>query len=92
VYHDLLGFIQHPELAKVTARFTKRYVEVGELIAKGLDEFAEEVKNREYPGVKYSPYKINEAEVKKLCASLKDLGMDRAAEAALEEFNLHTTS
>ena len=58
VYHDLLGFFQHAHHAKVSPRFSKRYVGVGEAIQRGLEEYAREVRSGVFPGEEYSPYKM----------------------------------
>ncbi|KAK9074269.1 hypothetical protein SSX86_006866 [Deinandra increscens subsp. villosa] len=61
VYHDLLGMMQHPHHAKVTPKFCKQFAQIGEGINKALSDYKQEVENRSFPGVTYSPYKINPA-------------------------------
>ena len=90
VFHDLLGFVQHPHHAKVMPKFCKRYCEVGDMINKALVEFNDEVKNHQFPGRQYSPYPISQLEVEKLCDALKKEGMGEAADAAQREFETHS--
>ncbi len=45
VFHDLLGFMQHPHHAKVTPKFSKQYAHVGQVIHKALVQFKEEARH-----------------------------------------------
>lgn len=92
VFHDLLGFVQHPHHAKVMPKFCKRYSAVGEVINKALTEFNDEVKNHVFPGKEYSPYPIEDEELNKLCKALEEKGMALAAEAAHREHVHHLKS
>ncbi|KAK9074267.1 hypothetical protein SSX86_006864 [Deinandra increscens subsp. villosa] len=84
VYHDLLGMMQHPHHAKVTPKFCKQFAQIGEGINKALSDYKQEVENRSFPGVTYSPYKINPAEVDGFSKELQKMGLDKAAAAAAE--------
>lgn len=86
VYHDLLGFMQHPHHAKVTPKFCKQYANVGASITNALAMFREDVEKGEFPGptMKYSPYKISVDESRELAARLRSSGHGNAA-AAVEE-------
>jgi len=44
VWHDLLGLYQGR-----TARFVKRYAEIGETIREALETYAEDVRERRFP-------------------------------------------
>ncbi|GMH42892.1 hypothetical protein BSKO_10811 [Bryopsis sp. KO-2023] len=87
VYHDLLGFMQHPHHAKVTPKFCKQYGKVGEVIQRALQGYKAEVESREFPSKQYSPYKIKPEEVEIFVKELENRGMGSAASAAEEEFN-----
>eukprot|EP00283_Hemiselmis_rufescens_P007014 CAMPEP_0173422892 /NCGR_PEP_ID=MMETSP1357-20121228/3417_1 /TAXON_ID=77926 /ORGANISM="Hemiselmis rufescens, Strain PCC563" /LENGTH=408 /DNA_ID=CAMNT_0014385947 /DNA_START=254 /DNA_END=1476 /DNA_ORIENTATION=+ len=63
VYHDLLGMMQHPHHAKVTPKFCKQYSAVGATINAALTTYVDEVRAREFPGTKYSPYKMAKGEL-----------------------------
>ncbi|KAL8242281.1 hypothetical protein R6Q59_012583, partial [Mikania micrantha] len=84
VYHDLLGMMQHPHHAKVTPKFCKQFAQIGEGINKALSEYRQEVENRSFPGLAYSPYKINTVEVDGFLKELQKMGLDKAATAAAE--------
>lgn len=86
MFHDLLGFVQHPHHQKVTPKFCKRFSEVGNVINDALSRFNEEVKNKTFPGAKYSPYPIKEDELTTFCTELRKKGFEKGAEAALKEF------
>lgn len=58
VYHDLLGFMQHPHHAKVTPKFCKQYAQVGKTVQKAMTDFKNEVGNKEFPGNAFTPYKL----------------------------------
>jgi 3-methyl-2-oxobutanoate hydroxymethyltransferase len=63
VYHDMLGMMSHPHHAKVSPKFCKRYAEVGTAIQSALQQYRDEVANRTFPGMQYSPYTIKPHEV-----------------------------
>ncbi|CAI5962388.1 unnamed protein product [Closterium sp. NIES-65] len=82
VYHDLLGMIQHPHHAKVTPKFCKAFGQVGEAIQQALNTFREDVTSRAFPSARYSPYKIDAAQVESFTQLLKAHGLASSAEAA----------
>ncbi|CAI7807257.1 unnamed protein product [Closterium sp. NIES-53] len=82
VYHDLLGMIQHPHHAKVTPKFCKAFGQVGEAIQQALNAFREDVTSRAFPSARYSPYKIDAAQVESFTQLLKAHGLASSAEAA----------
>ena len=82
VFHDLLGFMQHPHHAKVTPKFSKQYARVGESIHQALLQFREEVEAGSFPCAKHTPYAIDDAETRMLAQALRREGMAEAAEAA----------
>ncbi|GAB4844532.1 3-methyl-2-oxobutanoate hydroxymethyltransferase 1, mitochondrial [Ancistrocladus abbreviatus] len=84
VYHDLLGMLQHPHHAKVTPKFCKQYGRVGDVINKALSDYKEEVTNGSFPGPSHSPYKISASDVSSFYNELQQLGLDKAASAAVE--------
>lgn len=84
VFHDLLGFMQHPHHAKVTPKFSKQYAQVGQHIHAALQAFREDVEQGTFPDAKHSPYKINGAELDGLLGALRAEGLGKAAVAAEE--------
>lgn len=85
VYHDLLGMMSHPHHAKVTPKFSKQYSSVGKVIQEALQKYREEVTDGSFPSSKFSPYNINEGEVKSLSVELRARGLDEVADAMEEE-------
>ncbi len=81
MYHDLLGMMSHPHHAKVSPKFCKRYAEVGGIIQSALQQYRDEVSNRTFPGLRYSPYTIKRDEVAALEDELVKAGMDEVAAA-----------
>ena len=65
VYHDLLGFLQHPHHAKVTPKFCKQYAQVGKVINDAMLHFKNDVATGVFPGALFSPYilKLHEREI-----------------------------
>jgi len=84
VFHDLLGFLQHPHHAKVTPKFSKQYARVGESIHSALLAFRADVEAQRFPDAQHSPYAIERGEADDFVHGLKALGLGRAAEAAGE--------
>ena len=84
VYHDLLGFTQHPHHAAVTPKFCKRYANVGEVITGALAAFREEVENGSFPSVAFSPYELREGDAARFAAALRERGLGEAATAVEE--------
>eukprot|EP00803_Ostreobium_quekettii_P011619 evm.model.scf_692.2 EVM.evm.TU.scf_692.2 scf_692:13046-14395(+) len=89
VYHDLLGFMQHPHHAKVTPKFCKQYCRVGDVIQKALGEFRAEVESGMFPSPGYSPYKMKPEELEKFAEGLRKGGRAEAADAAESEYEKH---
>ncbi|GIL47673.1 hypothetical protein Vafri_4438 [Volvox africanus] len=85
VYHDLLGMMTHPHHAKVTPKFCKQYARVGDIIGAALQQYRQEVEDKTFPGLRFSPYVISKQEVELLAGALRSRGLDKAAEAAVEE-------
>lgn len=88
VYHDLLGMLQHPHHAQHVPKFCKRYADVGERIRIGLEEYREDVENRRFPTVEFSPYKMSAEETEKLeelVASKYRTRMEEANSAATND-------
>lgn len=69
---------------QVTPKFCKQFAQIGEGINKALSDYKQEVENRSFPGVAYSPYNINPAEVDGFLKELQKMGLDKAATAAAE--------
>lgn len=78
VYHDLLGFMQHPHHAKMTPKFCKQFGQVGENIQDALTTYKKEVESREFPGIQYSPYKIKAEELEEFTRELDKEGLSRS--------------
>jgi len=81
VYHDLLGFMQHPHHAKVTPKFCKQYANVGEVITGALARFRDEVETGAFPCAKFSPYKVRHEDAVRLAELLESQGQGTAAAA-----------
>lgn len=58
VYHDMLGILNHPHHAKVAPKFSKVFAELGSKIHDAIGTYCNEVKHREFPNDRYSPYSI----------------------------------
>lgn len=84
VYHDLLGMMQHPHHAKVTPKFCRQYGAVGAAIQAALGEYHRDVQRGGFPGQRYSPYRLPEAEAAELLSALGGSAA-RAAQGALEQ-------
>lgn len=82
VYHDLLGFMQHPHHAKVTPKFCKQYSQVGAVIQEALTNYKNEVNKRDFPCSNFSPYRMKPLELEAFLENLKNLGMLGSAQAA----------
>ena len=89
VFHDLLGFMQHPHHAKVAPKFSKQYAAVGQVIHDALAAFREDVTSRQFPDQKHSPYTIPQDEADALARLLRAEGLGKAAQAVEEA--AHTT-
>ena len=74
VYHDLLGFTQHPHHAKVTPKFCKQYAAVGEVITGALRAFREDVESGAFPSRKFSPYRVEGTDADRLVEALRREG------------------
>ena len=79
VYHDLLGFLQHPHHARVTPKFCKQYSQVGEIIHEALKQYKSEVKDGIFPSSKFSPYSLNFREQTAFVEMLRRSGFSEAA-------------
>ena len=73
VFHDLLGFLQHPHHAKVSPKFCKQYARVGENIQSALSKFINEVGTHQFPDERFTPYTLEADEL--------ELFKDRLAKA-----------
>jgi len=90
VYHDLLGMNAHPHHNAVVPRFCKQYAGVGRQMIDGLQQFASEVREQQYPTRAHSPYSLNrtssgergEGAPEEFASALQQNGMFKAAEAA----------
>ena len=73
MFHDLLGFLQHPHHAKVSPKFCKQYARVGENIQSALAKFINEVGTHQFPDERFTPYTLEADEL--------ELFKDRLAKA-----------
>ncbi len=80
VFHDLLGFLQHPHHAAVVPKFCKRYANVSETIQSALAEYVADVKGEAFPSEQYSPYRIPDEELHALRKTLRSSGYLNAAD------------
>ena len=85
VFHDLLGFLQHPHHAAVVPKFCKRYANVSEIIQKALAEYVSDVQSKAFPSVQYSPYVIPDDELSALRKTLRGNGYLNAADECTKE-------
>ena len=85
VYHDLLGMMQHPHYRKVTPKFAKQFASLGTVIHDALSHYKAEVASAAFPGDRFSPYKISDAEVETLLRELEKQGLNRAAQAVAQD-------
>eukprot|EP00891_Asterochloris_glomerata_P004207 jgi/Astpho2/4207/fgenesh1_pm.00064_%23_10_t len=81
VYHDLLGMMQHPHYRKVTPKFAKQFASLGTVIHDALSQYKADVASAAFPGEKFSPYNISDAEVETLLRELEKQGLNHAAQA-----------
>lgn len=81
MYHDLLGMMQHPHYRKVTPKFAKQFASLGTVIHDALSQYKADVASAAFPGEKFSPYKISDAEVETLLRELEKQGLNHAAQA-----------
>ena len=79
VYHDLLGFLQHPHHAKVTPKFCKQYAQVGKVINDAMIHFKHDVATGIFPGALFSPYILKHHEREIFVELLKKSGYFDAA-------------
>ena len=85
VFHDLLGFLQHPHHAKVSPKFCKQYAHVGEDIQLALEQFSTEVSSKQFPDDTYTPYTFEDGELATFVQELDAAGYGRIVRI-LEEF------
>ena len=64
VYHDMLGMLSHPHHEAFMPKFCKQYAQVGHSITQGLGQFKKEVDDGTFPGEEFSPYQMNETELR----------------------------
>jgi len=74
VFHDLLGFTQHPHHEKMSPKFCKQYAKVGENIHLGLNHYVSEVSTRSFPNQAFSPYEFEAEEHSKFLDDLREAG------------------
>ena len=74
MFHDLLGFLQHPHHAKVSPKFCKQYACVGENIQSALAKFINEVGTHQFPDERFTPYTLEADELELFKASLAKAG------------------
>ena len=80
VFHDMLGFLQHPHHAKVKPKFCKRYSNVSDIIQKALSEYVADVESHQFPSERYTPYAIPEEELHALKRACRKQGYLNAAD------------
>lgn len=85
VFHDLLGFLQHPHHAKVTPKFCKKYANVSDVIQKALAEYVSDVEGKAFPSEQYTPYLIPDEELSALRKTLRNSGYLNAADECAGE-------
>eukprot|EP01084_Bolivina_argentea_P124408 220459_1 len=79
VYHDMLGFTEHPQHVNFVPRFCKKFACVGDEVTRGLEAYRHDVLAGTFPGEEgeYSPYILPPKEAELLEASLKKDGIGR---------------
>ena len=73
VFHDLLGFLQHPHHRKVSPKFCKQYAHVGESIHVALSQFVSDVSARKFPDDRHTPYEFERGELDKFNANVSEI-------------------
>ncbi len=65
VYHDMLGFTEHPQHVNFVPSFCKKFASVGDEVRCGLEAYRRDVLEGKFPGEKgeYSPYILPPKEV-----------------------------
>ncbi len=65
MYHDMLGFTEHPQHVHFVPRFCKQFASVGDEVRRGLEAYHKEVLDGTFPGERgeYSPYILPPKEV-----------------------------
>ncbi len=65
VYHDMLGFTEHPQHVNFVPRFCKKFACVGDEVTRGLEAYRHDVLAGTFPGEEgeYSPYILPPKEV-----------------------------
>lgn len=71
VYHDMLGILSHPHHAQVAPKFSKLFAELGPQIHDAIRIYRRQVKEREFPSEKYSPYSIGDDEFEEFCKEVQ---------------------
>ncbi len=92
VFHDLLGFLQHPHHAAVVPKFCKRYANVSDTIQTALAEYVADVRSEAFPSEQYSPYRIPEEELHALRKTLRGSGYLNAADECMQGGSAATDS
>jgi len=93
VYHDLLGMMTHPHYKAVTPKFSKQFVEIGPIIAQGLEDYVREVKEGTFPGPAHTPYKMKQEDLDMFVGELHKHGHSSVANevAAIADRSKETT-
>lgn len=74
VFHDLLGFLQHPDRVKASPRFCKQYAQVGDNIQRGLSDYLNEVSSKQFPSENFTPYQFEDGQYKEFAKKITDAG------------------
>lgn len=73
VYHDLLRILNHPHHQNVVPKFCKPFAELGPAIDNALRIYCHEVRTREFPTSRYSPYTIPDDQFQRLQSFVETL-------------------
>ena len=75
VFHDLLGFLQHPHHAKVSPKFCKQYANVGETSQRALGQYIIDVSTKDFPDDQFTPYEFDKGEFAEFTKRLAQTGL-----------------
>lgn len=73
VYHDMLGINNHPHHENVAPKFVKKFANLGPVIDEAIRNYCQQVRNRDFPSARYSPYRIPDDQYEDLRAYVNTL-------------------
>lgn len=80
VYHDMFGILSSAHHRKVAPKFSKQFIEVGQLIDQGMRDYCREVREGQFPNEQYSPYRIPEEDLEQVAAMVARIKEEGASQ------------